>query len=382
MSIKEHKLKYLSPKVQLVVIDEQGYLLNTCHTFIQISPDKGQTIFEMFPFLASIQDTLLQLPMGKELYFPRVEVTIKERDWIFDYIFYKDTIEGKTCLVWVIQDLTTQYGHLYNIQQERNEYIVKEEMAKIQIHALDLQKKLDYLNKIQTFKFLCFTKIVHDVQKPTVAISDLLSFFDEQVSPKMSKAYIRTLHTLTNQLHINLENLLQLPELHASPLKAAHKSFLLPQTVWSVIKIFDYTNSIRKQPIRFVIDPDVPRYVLGDALYLSQILYTALSLAVKYPTQNHARLAIDLDYMKADYCIIKFTIYEIGISQDKLQNMLHIFDTIEEIDSIPRDDILLALAIIKQLLSCQNGEILIKEEKDANKARLEFTLPYNTIQES
>jgi len=127
MSILTQKTAYLSNKVQIVLFSNEGILLDTCNTLLDILPLKDQSLWEAFPMLESIEVMLASLKIeNEEMYFPRVELTFNDKHWLFDFTFYRHPKQVHT-IVWVLQDFTQHYEYLRVIQQERNEAIANQE---------------------------------------------------------------------------------------------------------------------------------------------------------------------------------------------------------------------------------------------------------------
>ncbi|MEZ4885507.1 MAG: hypothetical protein R3E32_12315 [Chitinophagales bacterium] len=127
MSLLIQKTAYLSDKVQVVLFSNEGILIDTCNTLLNILSLKNKSLWDTFPMLESIESVLsiLRIEDG-EMYFPRVELLFNDKNWLFDFIFYRHP-KKSNMLVWILQDFTKHYEYLRIVQQERNEAIAKEE---------------------------------------------------------------------------------------------------------------------------------------------------------------------------------------------------------------------------------------------------------------
>lgn len=129
MSALIQKNKYLASTIQIVLFSNEGILLDTCNTLLDIQILKNKSLWEQFPMLESIHPVLSSLKIeDKEMYFPRVELDFNSKNWLFDFTFYRHPQEQET-LVWVLQDFTKHYEYLRIIQQERNEAIANKERS-------------------------------------------------------------------------------------------------------------------------------------------------------------------------------------------------------------------------------------------------------------
>ncbi len=129
MSIVTQKTNYLSNKVQIVFFSNEGILLDTCNALIDILHLKNKSLWGIFPMIESIAGVLSDLTIEDgEMYFPRVELSLYQKIWLFDFTFYRHPTRVNT-LVWILQDFTRHYEYLRVIQQERNEAIAREETS-------------------------------------------------------------------------------------------------------------------------------------------------------------------------------------------------------------------------------------------------------------
>ena len=129
MSILSQKNTYISNKVQIVLFSNEGILLDTCNTLLDILSLKNKSLWSAFPMIESIEGVLSALSVkDEEMYFPRVEMAFENRNWLFDFTFYRHP-EKSDIVVWVLQDFTQHYEYLRVIQQERNEAIAQKERS-------------------------------------------------------------------------------------------------------------------------------------------------------------------------------------------------------------------------------------------------------------
>lgn len=118
--------------VQNVVLNTDGVLIDSDNAIIDLSELEGTCIYEAQPVTESAIEGMKHTGK-KELYLPRVEMTIDHKIYIFDFYFKLIGPENDHNYLWIIQDLSKVYSYLSKVQQERNEALVKYER---------LQKKL------------------------------------------------------------------------------------------------------------------------------------------------------------------------------------------------------------------------------------------------
>lgn len=139
MTAKEYKVKYLLQKMQVVQFTRAGVLIDSCDALLDISSFKNENLYRVFSFLESLQSVISELtPANGDLCFPRMEIVYRGEELALDFIL-KVNEENDDIIIWIIQDLTSQYKHLFNIQQERNEVWIQQHFMDNKNHSKDSQ---------------------------------------------------------------------------------------------------------------------------------------------------------------------------------------------------------------------------------------------------
>lgn len=124
MNLNSHNLSFHG--IQNVVLTVDGLMIDSDNTIIDLSAMKGDSIYDKYPVTESAVEGLKE-GAKKELYIPRVEMTLDHKEYIFDLHFKFIGEEDDKKVLWTIQDLSRVYRYLADVQQERNEAIVKYE---------------------------------------------------------------------------------------------------------------------------------------------------------------------------------------------------------------------------------------------------------------
>lgn len=130
MNLKELKLRLLDHSAQVVVFDRQGQFVSSCHSLSDLSALEGTNVYAHFPLLAAMQETFEGLTQAAlPVSLPAVEFLLMSRPGVFDFEFYAHPSDSNL-LVWLLKDNTRLYRYLQEIQQERNELILRQETRK------------------------------------------------------------------------------------------------------------------------------------------------------------------------------------------------------------------------------------------------------------
>lgn len=234
METKQIKSQYLSAKAQIVLIDEQCTLIDTCSTLFSIEISAEQTLADLFPVLESLAPLLNNLSKSEELLFPRIEFTVNGKSYISDFVFFRN-LQVDHQIVWIIQDLTQQYLHFSNIQRERNELFIKNRRLEFQQEINAMQVELRYRHKI---------------------------------------------HQLQTEQMISL-----------SPL-SENESFDFTNTIWTLIHAIAQPEH-KNIPLKLQVDKNIPPTLYGNQYCLCQILYNIITTILR--NTNHKELVLHVD---------------------------------------------------------------------------------------
>lgn len=123
------------------------------------------------------------------------------------------------------------------------------------------------------------------------------------------------------------------------------------------------------------IDPEIPEYLIGDKLRLSQIVINLISNALKFTNEGLVEITIKLEKVEHNFHYIKFIINDngIGIATKDLDK---IFDKFVQVSRNENDyqGTGLGLAIVKRLLELFKSEIFVESELGKG-TKFYFTIP-------
>ncbi|HHH50526.1 MAG TPA: hypothetical protein ENK52_06075, partial [Saprospiraceae bacterium] len=127
--LEEFKIKKIKKFSQLILLDECGYVTDSCDTIFATHQLRSQPIFEWFPIIESIFDELLQLNLNEsELRFAKVEEPSSFLAGFYDFNFSKVFFQNKEQILWSIYDFTNLYKDFLQYQQKLNEIQIHKQL--------------------------------------------------------------------------------------------------------------------------------------------------------------------------------------------------------------------------------------------------------------
>ena len=137
MELNDFKLKFLSEKIQVVIFDQKGKIIDSCDTLIQL--DRKKTLFDSYIALEAFRDEVMQIDGSDVLQYPCLNNSFGELGF---HDFYFELLEGKEKkYLWTIHDLTDQYSKMIGMQQDRNDTFIQKERLQVQNMELKIKSQ-------------------------------------------------------------------------------------------------------------------------------------------------------------------------------------------------------------------------------------------------
>lgn len=119
------RYNYIKNKIQIVIFDNEGALIESCDTVLPISKIETTSLFSVFPILESLHDVIINFKPGEEdIYLPRVEIVFEGQSFLFDFILTR-LPQHPQYIAWYMHDFTKQYSFFYTPLNERNELLLR-----------------------------------------------------------------------------------------------------------------------------------------------------------------------------------------------------------------------------------------------------------------
>jgi len=205
----------------------------------------------------------------------------------------------------------------------------------------------------------------HEIRTPLNAILGFTHLaIDSNLNPKQ-KDYLQKIDRSSNTLLSLINDILDFSKIEANKMQLEKVNFDLEIVLNSIIILnSQYT---RKKNLEFIvrINPNVPRFLIGDPLRLGQVITNLCSNAIKFTSSGGITINVEIDKKLNNqeiYLQIAITDTGIGISKDQIP---FLFDEFKQADnSITREygGTGLGLAISKSLIEMMDGHIWLKSK--------------------
>lgn len=345
---------------QVILLNDEGYIVESCDTIFSTKNLRQQAIYEHIPFLESIFDSLKQLqPEASPIHFSKVEVPAKFLPGYYDFSFSRAYLEDVKGILWCIFDYTKLYIDLMKYQQRKNELEIHRQLFEIQNQQLKHSSEIHLRN--QFFYRYFDTKKAKDFP---AQIRELLLSKDNiyDIFPLMDKTNVAE-----EDVFVNLKNVLDYFSIlkEEQELLARHiveskekQGIVLAHLVESTLNLI--RKYLKYQPtITVSYEDDLTLGYFSNAKLLQQVLFHVL---VNFWSQApHVALELHIALNKEEQLLQLLFTSEIG---EKIEYKN------EQIIGI-----VLRTSLIKKLLEAYNGAILPMYDVGATHLRINAQVP-------
>jgi PAS domain S-box-containing protein len=204
----------------------------------------------------------------------------------------------------------------------------------------------------------------HEIRTPLNSVLGMAQLALRAAPSPQQKDYLdKIFHSGMHLLGV-ISDILDFSKIEAAKLDIELSQFNLPDCIRSVEQIIVQAHKSSNVAMSTEIAAEVPRFVWGDSLRLSQVLINFANNAFKFTKQGEVRIMVHLIEGDENGALLRFSVRDtgIGIPPHSLHKLFSPFQQVDVSTTRQYGGTGLGLAISKRLVELMGGEIHIQSE--------------------
>lgn len=221
--------------------------------------------------------------------------------------------------------------------------------------------------------------ISHEIRTPLNGIIGFLEIIKKTALDSEQKKLVHASLLSAKNLHIIINEVLDLAQLEAGKTKINRSDFNLKETVENTLAMLSVLAQGNDVNIEYRHDQNAPELINQDRVKLGQILLNLVGNAIKFSHNSTVTVSLQVDSTKKNQLKICIQDEGIGISERNIKKLFHAFSQVDEGSSSQGTG--LGLVITKHLLEVLNGHIQVKSTLGVGSVFC-FYLPFSAAKQS
>lgn len=229
-------------------------------------------------------------------------------------------------------------------------------------------------NKAKT-EFLC--NMQHDFRTPFSGILGLAQLLESQETEPEKKESLSYITQSAQALLDQLNEIFEFLEAESGHLPILEKEFDLHSILNDVFSMMLPSSRNKQLDFSLTIDPNLPKYVVGDRVRAQRILMNLIANAIKFTKKGYVKIDAKVAGTRDKHIIVSFVIQDtgIGIPADKQGIIFERFNRLTSSYSGVYSGKGLGLRVVKQLLDEIDGRCYLDSEVDKG-TTFKILIPY------
>ncbi len=245
-------------------------------------------------------------------------------------------------------------GHLWEYKDVTERKQVEKELIKAKEDALQSMRA----------KELFLSTMSHEIRTPMNAVIGMTHLLLQEDPKPDQVPNLQTLKFSAENLLVLINDILDFSKIEAGKISFEETNFNLRNFINGIRNSFDFKAKEKGIAFKILLDSELPEFIVGDSVRLSQIISNLVGNAVKFTEQGRVSLDVLQEECDADSVLIKFMVTDtgIGIPEDKIRDVFEQFTQASTDTTRIYGGTGLGLAIVKRLLQMQDSQIGVESE--------------------
>ncbi len=249
------------------------------------------------------------------------------------------------------------------------------ELKKANEELIIAKEKAEEASKIKS-QFV--STISHELRTPLYGVIGITDIIEVEHQELKDSPHLKALQFSANYLLSLVNDILKVYKFEENKVELENNLFNLEDKLETIKNTMDNIALKYNNDIHIKVDKNIPEYIIGDSIRLSQIIINLVSNSLKFTHNGKVTIEAKLDRIEGALCYIKFKVKDTGSGIPK-EYQSKVFDKFVQIDR-KEDDYQgtgLGLTIVKKLIDLFKGKIELESEVGVGTI-ITFTIPFES----
>jgi len=202
----------------------------------------------------------------------------------------------------------------------------------------------------------------HEIRTPMNGVIGMTSILAETDLSEMQRDCVGTIQSSGESLLSVINDILDFSKIESGKMQIEAHPFCLEQCVEEALGIFSAQVRAKGLEAAYLIAPDVPSDLLGDAMRLRQILVNLIGNAIKFTAKGEVSIEVQLLSREVDSYCLQFSVTDsgIGIPKESIDKLFRAFQQVDTSTTRRYGGTGLGLIICKRLTEFMNGRMWVE----------------------
>ena len=222
--------------------------------------------------------------------------------------------------------------------------------------ADEIRAQADKANRIKS-DFL--SMMSHEIRTPMNGVVGMTSLLmDTKLTPEQHN-YLETLRVSADNLMGIINDILDFSKIESDKLTLDESSFELRRCIEESLDVYAQKAIDKGVDLLYMLQPDVPPYLVGDMKRLRQVIGNLVNNAIKFTDEGEIFISAEKGVETKEYCELLISVKDsgIGVPKDKLSQIFEAFTQGETFATRRYGGTGLGLAIARHVVGLMGGRM-------------------------
>jgi PAS domain S-box-containing protein len=204
----------------------------------------------------------------------------------------------------------------------------------------------------------------HEIRTPMNGVIGMTSILSDTELTEMQRDCVSTIQTSGESLMAVINDILDFSKIESGRMQMETRSFHLQQCLEEAFDLFAAQIRLKRLEAVYLIAPDIPADLMGDALRLRQVLVNLIGNAIKFTVQGEIAIEVQCQSQDENGCHLLFSVTDtgIGIAPEGVAKLFQAFQQVDTSTTRRYGGTGLGLVISKRLAEFMGGTMWVESK--------------------